>query len=81
MPSLEASLVFSGSASSLTSIRYRIFRRLDSAVFAASLLRNVFAQVETIPLERYSVDAPDRFVRRLPATATESSLEPLRDFA
>ena len=55
--------------SPVTSARCRIFRRHGSSMFAASLLRNVFAQVDTNPLDRHSVDAPDRFGKRRIATA------------
>ena len=67
--------------SSVTSARCRIFRRHGSPVFAASSLRNVFAQVDAIPLDRHSAGVADRFIRRLPATASESSFEPLPVFA
>ncbi len=67
--------------SPVTSARCRIFRRHGSPVFTTSLLRGVFAQVDTNPLDRHSVGVADRFIRRLPATASDSSFEPLRDFA
>ena len=67
--------------SPVTSARCRIFRHHGSPVLAASLLRNVFAKVDTNPLERHSVNAPDRFGNRRIATTSESSFEPLPDFA
>ncbi len=67
--------------SPVTSARCRIFRRHGWPVFAASLLRNVFARVDMNLLDRNLVDATDRFVHRPLATASESSFEPLCVFA
>ena len=72
---------FFDSVFSVTSTRCRMFQRHVSAVFAASFLRNVFAEVEEIPLERPPVGVPDPFVHAPLAIESESSLDPLRDFA
>ena len=63
--------------SPVTSARCRIFRRHDSALLAASLLRNVFAQADTVPLERYSVDAPNPFGSRRRESVGISRLRPI----
>ena len=57
--------------SPVTSARCRIFRRHVSPVFVASLLRNVFVQVDTNPLARHSAGVADRFGNRRIATAFE----------
>ena len=58
-------------ASPVTSARCRIFRRHVLPVFSVSSVRAVFAQVDTIPLERHSTGVADRFGNRRIATAFE----------
>ena len=68
--------------SSVRSARCRILRRHVLTAFAASSLRNVFAEVDTNPLERHPGCIPDRFANRRTATAFDDCsnlFAPLRD--